>query len=67
MVRQGNDKLVTTADFKPVEFYDLGDDPYELNNRVGNPLFNERISILQEQIVEWQKTMGRMREHEAQT
>ncbi|MBN1864655.1 MAG: sulfatase-like hydrolase/transferase [Victivallales bacterium] len=55
MVRSGNIKLVTEgAEFKPTQLYDLGNDPYELNNRIGDPECSEQISLLREQIVTWQ-------------
>lgn len=42
----------------PVEFYDLQQDPYELNNLAGNPAYSKQIADYTSKLKAWMKQQG---------
>lgn len=40
------------------EFYDLADDPWEMNNRIGDPAYRARIDRMKRELKEWMKRQG---------
>jgi arylsulfatase A-like enzyme len=59
MVRRGACKLVVDADdLAPTELYDLGADPYEMQNLVANPAYAEQQAALQAELVSWRAGSG---------
>jgi len=55
MVRQRTLKLVTEGpEFMPTMLFDLNTDPYELENRIGDPTRTAVIQTLRDQIRTWQ-------------
>ncbi len=54
MVRTGSSKLIT-YDGVPGEFYDLEEDPGELDNRLSDPRYKETASRLLGRMKEWER------------
>lgn len=40
------------------EFYDLADDPWEMNNRIGDPAYRARIDRMKRELKGWMKRQG---------
>jgi arylsulfatase A-like enzyme len=56
MVRESRWKLVTEGEaYEPTHLYNLGSDPFELENLVDDPTQADRIRALRAQIIAWQQ------------
>ena len=57
-IRRDRYKLMHFYQFDEWEFYDLQNDPEELNNLYGNPEYSKVINSLKKQLVNLQKKYG---------
>jgi arylsulfatase A-like enzyme len=60
MVRESRWKLVVEGEaYEPTHLYNLGSDPYELENLIDDPAQAGRIRALRAEIVDWQAMTAR--------
>ena len=57
-VRTATEKLIHYDGMDEWEFYDLTEDPTEMNNRIGDPRYRSRVSALKKQLSELQEAVG---------